>query len=124
MLQTTEDLRKSRLKHNITQQLLGEVTGLHTSAITRIESGKIDCRGSTLKRLSAGIDIIVKNRHHSVHGAVVLDRTMFENGVYKAVLQTFEELEHDGRYKGNGHHLAQTVSGLISDCLCGVDGNE
>ena len=124
MLQTPEDLRKSRLKHNITQQLLGVVTGLHTSAITRIESGKIDCRGSTLKRLSEGIDIIVKNRYHSVHGAVVLDKTMFENSVYKAILQTFEKLEYSDIYKGNGHHLAQTVSGLISDCLCGVDGDE
>ena len=117
MLQTPEDLRKSRLEHNITQQLLGEVTGLHTSAITRIESGKIDCRGSTLQRLSEGIDIIKHNKHNKINGVVVLDKTMLENAIYRAILQECEEMEHKGKYKGNGHHFAQKLSDLISTCL-------
>ena len=119
MLQTVKDLRKSRQKNNITQQLLGEVTGLHTSAITRIESGKIDCRASTLELLSDGIDIIIKNRQHSACGVVVLDKTMFENVVYGSILGECEGMEHEGKYKGNGHHLAQRLCNLISSRFAG-----
>ena len=117
MLQTVEALRKSRLEHNITQQLLGDVTGLHTSAITRIESGKIDCRASTLKLLSDGIDIIIKNKHHSVYGIIILDKTMFENSVFRSIIRKCEKMEHDGKYNGNGHHLAQNLSNLLSNYL-------
>lgn len=119
MLQTIEALRKSRQENSITQQLLGEVTGLHTSAITRIESGKIDCRASTLELLSDGIDTIIKNKHHSVYGVIVLDKTLFENVVYGSILEECEGMEHEGKYKGNGHHLAQRLCNLISSRFAG-----
>lgn len=118
MLQTVKDLRKSRMKSGITQSLLAEVTGLHTSAITRIESGKIDCRASTLELLSDGIDIINKNKKHSINGVVVIDKTSFENSIYRSVIQKIEKLESDGKYNGNGHHLAQNVVELISNEIC------
>lgn len=36
-----------------------------------------------------------------------------KNLVYQATFALFEHLEHNKRYQGNGHHLAQRVSELV-----------
>ena len=114
MLSNITDIKKLRTDQKITQAELAEVVGLHQSAITRIESGKIDCRISTLELLSDGLDIIMKKRRQNLAGVVIIDKTAFENAIYRAILQELEQLEHKGKYQGNGHHLAQRLIGRIS----------
>ena len=121
MLSNITDIKKLRTDQNITQAELAEVVGLHQSAITRIESGKIDCRISTLELLSDGLDIIMKKRRQNLAGVVIIDKTDFDNAMYKAILQELEQLEHNGKYQGNGHHLAQRLIGMISK---GVGAND
>ena len=42
-----------------------------------------------------------------------MQKNDFENIAYKAMLGKFEELEHEGKYIGNGHHLYQKVCSLL-----------
>ena len=114
MLFNITDIKKLRTDQNITQAELANVVGLHQSAIARVESGKIDCKVSTLKLLSDGLDIIMKKRRQNLAGVVIVDKTDFENAMYKAIIQELEQLEHSGKYQGNGHHLAQRLIGMIS----------
>ena len=113
MSHDTDILRDRRNELNITQAELAEVLGLHTSAITRVESGRIDCKVSTINKFRDGLQIIVDNRKHKLIGAIITDETGFKNAVFKSVLQEFEGLERDKRYLGNGHHLAQRVSEMV-----------
>ncbi len=39
---------------------------------------------------------------------------IIENKVYQSLVGYLENLEHDGMYKGNGHHLAQKLSTLVA----------
>ena len=114
MLSNISDIKNKRIELNITQAELAEVAGLHQSAITRIESGKIDCRISTLELLSSSLYIIENNRRMKFAGVVIVDKTAFENAMYKSMIQELEGLEHTGRYAGNGHHLAQRLCEMIS----------
>ena len=114
MLSNITDIKKLRTDQNITQAELAGVVGLHQSAITRIESSNIDCRVSTLKLLSDGLDIIIEHRRRKLAGVTIISKTDFENAMYKAIIQELEQLEHKGKYQGNGHHLAQRLIGMIS----------
>lgn len=40
-----------------------------------------------------------------------------KNAVYKSVLGICERIEHDGSYKGNGHHLAQKITDEVVSVL-------
>lgn len=40
-----------------------------------------------------------------------------ENNIYASIIGYCEELEHEGIYKGNGHHLAQKLTTLVSEAL-------
>ena len=113
MLYKIEDLRKSRIDAKITQVELARVTGLHISAITRIESGKLDCRVSTLELLNDGLNIIKNNKHRAITGVVITDKNAFGNIIYRSIIKEFEELEHSGKYNGNGHHFAQRIVEMI-----------
>ena len=113
MSHDTDILRDRRNELNITQAELAAVLGLHTSAITRVESGRIDCKVSTINKFRDGLQIISDNRKHKLTGAIITDETGFKNAVFKSVLQEFEGLERDKRYLGNGHHLAQRVSEMV-----------
>ena len=114
MTYNANDLRKLRIENRITQSLLAEVCGLHVSVINKIESKEIDCKISTFQLLEKGIEIIKNNLLHSIRGAIVLDKTTFENTLYKILVGKFELLESNGKYKGNGHHLTQDVIESIS----------
>lgn len=37
-----------------------------------------------------------------------------ENKIYASLILACEEMEFEGKYKGNGHHLAQTLTNLVS----------
>lgn len=43
--------------------------------------------------------------------------TADENDVYAAIIGETERLEHEGIYKGNGHHLAQRLTAMIMEKL-------
>lgn len=40
-----------------------------------------------------------------------------ENKIYSSIIGACEAMEHDGTYKGNGHHLAQHLTTLVSISL-------
>jgi len=86
MLSNISDIKKKRIELNITQSDLATVAGLHQSAITRIESGKLDCRVSTLKLLSESLEIIENSRHWKLIGGIVLNETNFKNTLYKSMI--------------------------------------
>lgn len=119
MSHNIDALRDRRIELNITQAELAQVIGMHTSAINRIESGKVDCRLSTIEAFSNGLQIILDNRKQKLAGVIITDVTSFKNAIYKSVLQEFEELERDKRYLGNGHHLAQRVSEMVCKEIVG-----
>lgn len=39
------------------------------------------------------------------------------NAVYEAAVSVFEELEHAGKIKGNGHHHAQRMANLSEQMI-------
>ena len=121
MLSNIADIKKKRIELNITQSDLAAVAGLHQSAITRIESGKLDCRMSTLKLLSESLEIIYNHRHYKNTGAIILSKTAFQNTLYRSMIGELERLEHEGRFKGNGHHLAQRIGDMVYE-ECFVNG--
>lgn len=41
----------------------------------------------------------------------------FRNVAYRAILEECEHIEHIGKYKGNGHHLAQRLADMVSNEL-------
>lgn len=40
-----------------------------------------------------------------------------ENKIYKSIIGICEEKEHEGIYRGNGHHFAQQLTKLVSISL-------
>ena len=42
-----------------------------------------------------------------------MDKNEFENIAYRAMIGKFEELECEGKYTGNGHHLCQKTCTLL-----------
>jgi len=113
MLSNISDIKNKRIELNVTQSDLATVAGIHQSAITRIESGKIDCRISTLEVLSDSLEIIEQNRKNKYTGVVVLSKTDFQNTLYRSMIGELERLERVGQYQGNGHHLAQRIGDMI-----------
>lgn len=113
MLLDIPDIKKERKKHGITQTELALVAGLHPQAITRIESGKLDCRRSTLQRLNDALNIMKKNKHYKFTGAIITDEAKFGNSIWRSIIRELEVLERENKYKGNGHHLSQTLIELI-----------
>ena len=39
------------------------------------------------------------------------------NIAYRAIIKECERIEHTGKYKGNGHHLAQRLADMMADEL-------
>ena len=113
MLLDIPDIKKERKKYGITQAELALVAGLHQQSVTRIESGKLDCRRSTLRLLSDAIEIIKKNKFRKSTGAIILDSAHFKSTLWKSMIRELEVLEREGKYKGNGHHLTQNLVELI-----------
>ncbi len=51
-----------------------------------------------------------------------MNNTVIENDIYASIIGECERLEHDNLYKGNGHHLAQRLTKLVSAAL--LKGNQ
>ncbi len=45
------------------------------------------------------------------------EKPPIENKIYASLISICETMEHDGVYKGNGHHLAQTLTQQVSIAL-------
>lgn len=45
------------------------------------------------------------------------NRGPIENRIYKAIIRECEEMEHNGNYRGNGHHLAQRLTQMVSAAI-------
>lgn len=114
MLSNITEIKNKRIELNLTQAELADTIGLHPSAVSRIESGKTDCMVSTLELLGDGLRTIEDARRRKLAGMVIISKTDFENAMYKSIIQELEQLEHKGKYQGNGHHLAQRLIGMIS----------
>lgn len=78
MLSNISDIKNKRIELNITQSDLATVAGLHQSAITRIESGKLDCRLSTLALLSKSLEIVEQSRKNKFAGMVYNECSVVE----------------------------------------------
>lgn len=118
MLLTITDLIAKRKKYKISQTELANVVGMFPSGISRLESGALDCRISTLELINAGLDIIKANKYREFTGLIVLDKTDFMNTIHKSIIAELEQREHEGQYKGNAHHLAQELVDLIVKGVC------
>jgi DNA-binding NarL/FixJ family response regulator len=46
-----------------------------------------------------------------------MKKVPIETKVYKSIISFCEQLEHKLTYRGNGHHLAQNLSTLVSEGL-------
>jgi transcriptional regulator with XRE-family HTH domain len=51
------NLRAARKRLRLTQEELGERSGVHPTEISRIEAGKRDPQVSTLRRLAAAVEV-------------------------------------------------------------------
>jgi XRE family transcriptional regulator, fatty acid utilization regulator len=51
------NLRAARKKLGLTQEQLGERSGVHPTEISRIEAGKRDPQVSTLRKLAAAVEV-------------------------------------------------------------------
>jgi len=114
MITDSTELRKLRELNKITQVELAEVVGLHPTAITMFEAGKLDCRLSTIQLINDGIDIILNSRKAKNTGAIIKNDTDFKNTCYRAIIGVLQGHEASGKYKGNSHHLAQGLVELLA----------
>jgi transcriptional regulator with XRE-family HTH domain len=51
------NLREARERLGLTQEQVGERSGVHTGEISRVESGKRDPQVSTLERLAKAVEV-------------------------------------------------------------------
>lgn len=83
---TADNLRERRQALGISAVDLSIVIGMHGAGLSRIESGNVDCRESTLNRISAGLDTIEQNRIAKERGAIILNKIDFRNAAFNAIL--------------------------------------
>lgn len=121
MLYDPKELKAVREQNGITQDELALVLGWLPSAISRFESGRHDCNVSSLKAYQKGLDGILNSRFSKNSGIVLLDESQFRNTAYAAIMKECESLEHDKKYKGNGHHLAQRLVEMLFVKFSGKD---
>lgn len=82
---------------------------LDEEAYSLIVNKQAETFNKTKKRIS--IQDLVSQ---SVKNGLKLNKTDLENLIYKEVIQILEPLEHNGKYKGNSHHLTQDICEKLS----------
>ena len=118
-----QEIIDKRKKMKVTQTELANVVGMVRTSLVRIESGKIDCRESTLLLLDTGLKIIAKNRHRSVTGVIVLNELDFKNILYKSIIPELELRVNRGAYVGDIKDLSETLVELIMDKVTNDENN-
>jgi transcriptional regulator with XRE-family HTH domain len=51
------NLRRARVRRELTQEQVAERSGVHATEVSRIEAGKRDPKVSTLERLAAAVEV-------------------------------------------------------------------
>lgn len=57
LVEIGQRLRVTRLERGLTQKALGELAGVHDVHISRLESGTLDARISTLRKIAAALEL-------------------------------------------------------------------
>lgn len=118
MVLTISELIEKRIELGISQAELANVIGIFPSNISRIESGKFDCKISTLELMDAGLELIKKTERWDDAGVVVLDTLDFKNYLFKIIINEIDERDNNGEYIGNAKDLAET---LVDRIVGGLD---
>lgn len=53
------NLKIARIKKELTQKQLAEITGVSPATINKVEKGKIDIRIGTLKKIAKALDVSI-----------------------------------------------------------------
>lgn len=117
MVLTISELLEKRELLGITQMELATVIGVFPPNISRIESGKIDCKISTLELMDAGMELIKKNWRREETGIIVLDILDFKNTLFRSIIPEINKREDAGEFAGNVKNLTETLVDLIVDAI-------
>lgn len=123
MVLTISELIKKRKNLGVSQTELADVIGKFPSNISRIESGKLDCKVSTLEQIEGGLEIIKKNRHREQTGIIVLEVIDFKNTLYRSMIPEIDKREDEGEFAGNVKNLTETLVDLIIKEVCNNEDN-
>lgn len=62
----------------------------------------------------------IKNNIKNNFGVTITDESDFKNKLYDILIRELQPLEHNGKYKGNSHHLTQRLTEqIVNDILKG-----
>ena len=61
-----------------------------------------------------------ENNINNNFGVTITDENDFKNKLYDTLIRELQPLEHNGKYKGNSHHLTQRLTEqIVNDILKG-----
>lgn len=110
---TIDELIEKRKRSGISQTELALVVGMFPSNISRLESGILDCKISTLELINAGLDIIKANRRRETTGFIVIDILDFKNTLYRSMIPEIDRREAIGEFAGNVKDLTESLVCLV-----------
>ena len=114
-----EKLTKKRTDLGITQAELALVVGITAPGLSKIESGTVDSRESTLNRIEIGLETIENNRQAKRAGVIIIDDLDFKNVLFGAMITELEWRENEGMNVGDSNKFANKLVKLIYDNVTG-----
>ena len=114
-----EKLTKKRTALGITQAELALVVGITAPGLSKIESGTVDSRESTLNRIEIGLETIENNRQAKRAGVIIIDGLDFKNILFGAMITELEWRENEGMNVGDSNKFANKLVKLIYDNVTG-----
>ena len=121
MVLNISELIKKRIELGISQTELANIIGIHQGNLSRIESGKIDCKMSSLELLDAGLEIIKENQYRKVTGIIVIDETDFKNILFNSMISNIENRLFTEQNTGTAKQLTEELVNLIIKKVCKTD---
>lgn len=115
-----KDLAKKRQDLGISQAELALVTGMTGPGLSKIESGDVDCRESTISRINDGINTIVNNQQAKNTGVIIISELAFKNSLFQAILPELQTREKEPGITGAPHELAQELVKSIYERIAGT----
>lgn len=114
-----EKLTKKRITLGITQAELAMVIGITAPGLSKIESGTVDSRESTLNRIETGLETIENNRQAKKAGVIVIDELDFKNCLFVAMIPELETRENERISIGDPQVLGNKLVKLIYENITG-----
>ena len=114
-----EKLTKKRTDLGITQAELSLVIGITAPGLSKIESGTVDSRESTLNRIETGLETIENNRQAKKAGVIVIDELDFKNSLFVALIPELEARENERISIGDPQVLGNKLVKLIYENITG-----